>query len=119
MSLEPSPRWEITFPDGRVERVTNLSEFCRQHGCNQGNLFACGYSKGFKARRYGARGVHRCSPETRRKIGLAVSAQWEVTFPDGHREIIRNLSAFCRTHDCYQTNLSRKGYSKGYRAKRL
>ena len=44
--------WKITFPDGRVEIITNLRQFGRENNVDQGNLIKYGHSKGFKVERY-------------------------------------------------------------------
>lgn len=48
----PSPTtkiWKVTHPDGLIEIVTNLNEFCRNKGFWPANLRNKGYSCGYKA----------------------------------------------------------------------
>lgn len=53
-----------------------------------------------------------------------VSCWWEVTFPDGTKKVLKNLSAFCREHKlnkslmCAVSN-GRRPYHKGYKCKKL
>ncbi len=76
------------------------------------------------------------NPQERRKIAVAMSRKhqspetiakriahfvktWEVKHPDGHKEIITNLTEFGRKHNVAIQNLSRYGYSKGFEARCL
>jgi hypothetical protein len=34
-----SKLWYITFPDGHLEQISNLNEFCRKYGLAAGNLY--------------------------------------------------------------------------------
>ena len=36
---------------------------------------------------------------TKKAISDALSYNWEITFPDGHKEQIKNLNVFCKTHN--------------------
>lgn len=45
-------------------------------------------------------------------------ADWEITFPDGHIEIIHNLAKFCREHNLDNSNIV-SGNSKKHIAKRI
>jgi group I intron endonuclease len=49
------------------------------------------------------RGVKK-SPEHVKNVARAKSQYWEIIHPNGNKEVIRNLSAFCRSH-----NLSDRG----------
>lgn len=47
-------------------------------------------------------------------------ADWEVTFPDGHVEVVSNLRQFCRDYGLHSSNLlQQKNGSKGYKVKKL
>lgn len=61
---------------------------------------------------------HKQSDHQKETVRAKMSASWEVTHPDGKREIIHNLNAFCRLHNLDQSNLSR-GSNRKYRARRL
>ena len=37
-------------------------------------------------------------PGLSQKVAESLSQHWEVTFPNGNKEIIKNMSAFCREH---------------------
>jgi len=44
-----SKNWEITHPNGKIETIRNLHEFCRTHGIDQGNMVrVCNGTKGYK-----------------------------------------------------------------------
>jgi len=49
---------------------------------------------------------------------------WEITFPDGHKEIIKNLEQFCFCHNLQSSGLTRvaKGdriHHKNYKARKI
>ena len=65
---------------------------------------------------------------TKAKISESIvqhyGVQFEVTFPDGHTEIVTNLRAFCKAYDLSDANMravasGRLKQTKGYRARRL
>lgn len=43
--------WEVTTPTGDIVRVTNLKQYCREHGISQPNLITHGHTKGYRARK--------------------------------------------------------------------
>lgn len=59
-----------------------------------------------------------------RNVARAKSEYWEITYPDGNKEVIKNLSAFCREH-----NISDRGmwlvankyrtHHKGFKCKKV
>jgi group I intron endonuclease len=57
------------------------------------------------------------------KLVEVVSCWWEVTFPDGTKKVLKNLSAFCREHNLNKGNFGAvsKGirtHHKGYKCKK-
>lgn len=54
------------------------------------------------------------------KRSMSNSCEWYITFPDGHKEIIKNLSEFCRQEGLKygQSNLIHGWSYKGYKAKK-
>jgi group I intron endonuclease len=62
-----------------------------------------------------------CSNGTKEKIAEANSKKYIVIFPDGHEEIVFNLSKFCREHNLNQGHLSsvatgKRNSHKGFKA---
>lgn len=62
-----------------------------------------------------AKTIKKC----REKVGYAKAHWWQITFPDGHVEVIKNLRAFCREHGLSQGNMhavatGRKKSCKGF-----
>ena len=60
------------------------------------------------------------SKKVRDKLVEVISCWWEVTFPDGTKKILKNLSAFCREHNLNKGNfgaVSRgiRPHHKGYK----
>lgn len=60
------------------------------------------------------------------KVSLNKSCEWEITFPDGHIEIIKNLRQFCREYNLNSAHLVQvskgtKSYyqHKGFKAKKI
>lgn len=43
--------WEVTMPTGEIVRITNLRQFCKDHGLSQGNFTTYGHTKGYRARK--------------------------------------------------------------------
>lgn len=54
-AMNKSSEWIITFPDGQLKIVKNLSEFCREHDLKYGqsNLIHGWSYKGYRAKKYG------------------------------------------------------------------
>ena len=42
-------QYDVTFPDGHVERITNLTAFCKENSLDQPNLSYRGVHKGYRA----------------------------------------------------------------------
>ena len=58
------------------------------------------------------------STVTKERMADSRSIWWVVTHPNGQTETVKNLKAFCRTHDIWSQHL-RKGKHKGYKAEKL
>lgn len=43
--------WEVVTPTGETIVLTNLRQFCKDHGLSQGNLVTHGHTKGYHARK--------------------------------------------------------------------
>lgn len=48
-ALANSKTWRVTTPKGETTIITNLRQFCKEHGLNQGNLSTYGQTKGYYA----------------------------------------------------------------------
>ena len=64
------------------------------------------------------------SEEDRAKIAAGKSTQWLVWYPDGTKEIIKNLDKFCRENKLssshlYQIAKGKRNNHKGYKCKKL
>lgn len=42
-------QWEVITPTGETLIITNLRQYCLEHGLNQGNLITHGHTKGYRA----------------------------------------------------------------------
>lgn len=65
----------------------------------------------------------RHSEETKKKLSDHFSKEWDITFPDGHQEIIMNLRKFCKENNLNYGNAQhvasgRKKTHKGFIIKR-
>ena len=61
---------------------------------------------------------------TGEKIAAAIAKTYEVTFPDGHIEIITNMRSFCRDHNLGSSNMSavasgKLKQTKGFKCRKL
>jgi len=100
------PKYEIIFPDNSREIITSLSEFCIIHGLKRSamNLVAQGLRKNHK--------MFRCRKLDDNNFNYDQSFnphsyEYEMVFPDGHKEIVKSLSKFCKEH-----NLTRQAMSE-------
>lgn len=46
-----SKQWEIITPTGECLHITNLRQFCKDHGLSQGSITTHGHTKGYRARK--------------------------------------------------------------------
>lgn len=61
----------------------------------------------------------KITDEEREKASESHSKLWEITYPDCHKEILKNLSKFCREHNLSMPNLIQNDAAKGFSVKRL
>jgi group I intron endonuclease len=64
------------------------------------------------------------SKKVRDRLVEVISCWWEVTFPDGTKKVLKNLSAFCREQNLSKGTLSSvsrgvRPHYKGYKCKKL
>lgn len=92
------PKYEIIFPDNHREIITSLSEFCETHQlCRSAmDLVANGLRKNHK--------MFRCRKLDDNNFNYDQSFnphsyEYEIVFPDGHKEIVKSLSEFCKEHN--------------------
>ena len=58
-------------------------------------------------------------PESQKQaVSKALSKDWQITSPTGHKQTIKNLRQFCRDNKLDQGNLSRGSY-KGWKCKKV
>ena len=55
---------------------------------------------------------------------LSKSKEWEITFPDGHTEIIRNLTQFCMEHNLFSSLMclvaqGKRKHHKGFKCRKV
>lgn len=65
------------------------------------------------------KGLSKVTAEQKSKRGLAGARLWSITYPDGHMEIIKNLTQFCKTNGLNagsmgQVALGKARHHKGY-----
>lgn len=63
---------------------------------------------------------HKQTVEHKYKKAMNKSSEWVISHPSGQREIVKNLSRFCRDNDLKygQSNLIRGWSYKGYKAEK-
>ncbi|MBI3762978.1 MAG: GIY-YIG nuclease family protein [Chloroflexi bacterium] len=102
--------WEgFTDPDGNEVIITNLYDFCRQHGLDYPSMhrLAMGNSKLKSYKGW----MHRNSPRQRNYVKTYDG----FIDPDGHRvEPITNLAAFCREHGLDNTHMVAVAHGRIY-----
>lgn len=64
------------------------------------------------------------TPNRRTKHAASQSCDYQIGWPDGHEEIIRNLRAFSRAHDLGASNMvqvskGRRKHHKGFRCRKI
>jgi hypothetical protein len=69
------------------------------------------------------RGVKK-SPEHVKNVARAKSQYWEIIHPNGNKEVIRNLSAFCRDYNISDRGMwlvanNYRNQHKGFKCKKL
>ena len=140
-SEKQSLDWEITYPNGEVEQVRNLNEFCRLNALAPAGMSRVAYGKrkshkGFKCRRLSpkkfshsntAKGlmsvVHKgrkLTDEQRRVSKKASCKQWVVVNPDGGQISVFNLKEFCNSnglsYGCMlRVSRGERGHHHGYK----
>jgi group I intron endonuclease len=97
-----SKRWAVKFPDGHDEEITNLKQFCREKELTFPTMLAVASGKQKQHKGYS---VARLEPVTcsstesgLSKIRRRKGHMFEMTFPDGKKEIVVGLKGFCKTH---------------------
>jgi len=54
--------WEVTHPNGFVEIIENMTDFCKRHNLSPGNISHFGHTKGFRAKKLKEAKNQRYSP---------------------------------------------------------
>lgn len=112
-----SREWEVTFPDGHIEVIKNLSQFCRDNNISQGLMVSNGKTKGYSINR---KFYHKPkTKESKEKIALSNSSKWLITYPDGNQKEIVNLRLWGKENGVSHGNLITHGHSKGYKAVKI
>lgn len=120
-----SKTYIITYPDGKEQTIKNLSKFCRDNGLNQGALSAVTRHKANHHKSYHCRlnietleqwqakrqdyldnRPPKKHPSKKRK------SSWEITFPNGEKEVIKSLTDFCKQYNLSQGNMTEVAYGK-------
>jgi len=58
------------------------------------------------------------SDTTKNLIRTKLAKMWEITWPDGHMQVIKSLKQFCREHGLCRTNMARGRY-KRFKCKKI
>jgi hypothetical protein len=87
-------KWKVKHPDGKIEIINTLVEFCRNHNLDEENLWKTAYGKSFSHKGFSCIRDDGISEFKERKI----EDKFIITFPDGSESTINNLSEFCKKH---------------------
>jgi group I intron endonuclease len=111
----------VLKPDKTEIYCENLNHFCAQNGLYYGNLRKCALGKIYHHRGFRCRFAHNddyiFNSKKREKFK---TRDYIIQFPDGHEELITNLSDFGRIHNLEVSGLrhvlaGKNCYSKGFR----
>jgi hypothetical protein len=123
-------KWVIIDPKGNESVVLNLNQYCREHGCFQGNMIKVADGKlshthGYKCRRFEDKTFRYVKQVNTGSIkaGIKLAKPYEMTHPDGRVEQIVGLNAFCKAHglnrDSMRHAIRKKGTHQAFRGVRL
>lgn len=105
--------YEITFPEGHTEIITNLSKFAREHNLSQGNLSGVAYGRishcrGFRVKLLSEPSSTNLNPDDLDKLSKKLSKYvYTITSPEGVQYVTHSLTKFCKEHE-----LTRNGFSQ-------
>ncbi len=133
-SLKMSMDWSITSPDGEKFIVHGLRKFCREKGLSYRHMHnvavgKAGQYKGWKVTYLD--GVERFkskAKEARIKGGKVKRDLYLIGFPDGHSEVIKGITSWCKQMGFPAITFSRAlrwnraivcGKAKGFSIKKL
>jgi len=103
-----SKRYRIQFPDGHEEIIFNLSKFCRENQLQESNAHLNGYHILEK--------IDKSGKIVKFKKRYKLS--FKIQFPDGHEEMIYNLTEFSKQNNldrnCMHRTLKVNCFHRGY-----
>ena len=144
-SYEQSYDWELTYPNGDISIIRNLSKFCRDNNLSINCMRRVTRGerqsyKGYKCKLLSKSTKQmsdenkkiisninkgrRATKETIEKIIDSNSTHWEVQTPEGSIIEVYNLKDYCNNNDILYHCMTRVAYGrrthhKGYKVKKL
>lgn len=100
-----SKEWILTDPDGKEYRITNLNQFCRDHGISIKGLSNVAYGKARKYKGWKCRRVDLPDPVFKSKPRPPMK-HWIAIAPDGTEYKTDNMNGFCREHGLIMAGMS-------------
>lgn len=126
-----SREWIIAHPDGIIEVIKNLTQFCRVHGLNQANMISVANGTqnsctGFRCARYSGDEFEIIEFKNRKFKTKSDkhSSRWKIIHPCGTRQTILNMKQFCSDNDLCNAKMSQvasgqRSHHKGFRCAKL
>lgn len=138
-SSKCKPIIQLTLSGRKIRQWFSIAEAARKLGINESQISSCckGYfrqAKGFKFqykdnpipyRGFAKQSSAKYTKEERSKIQSEnFSKDFQITFPDGHKEIIHGLRKFCREQglsfsSMYTVSCGENKSIRGYKVKRI
>lgn len=104
LSIKLSKDYEITFPNGSIKKIRNLTTFCKEHGLEPTAMIRLGHCRGFMCRKEGEEWRPQVIQKSRFDIYNIESKEY---FPNV------NVENFCEKHDLDSTQFSKHGHCQG------
>jgi hypothetical protein len=130
-----SKTYQITYPNGTQIVIKNLTQFSKDNKLNEGHMYQV---IGGKEKHWKGFNVSVVSDNTPITILSEIEKEellkiphynqryldYQITYPDGHKENTNNLNDFCRKHnlnsgDIHQVALGNCNHHKGFKANKI
>jgi hypothetical protein len=112
-------QWKVKHPDGTIETMDTLFEFCKKHNLDESNLWGTSHGKSFSHKGFSCirhDGISEFK-EKKRKY------KFIITHPNGQETSIENLSMFCKENNLSYSDMIQsrvKGYKhKGFSCRQI
>ncbi len=91
--------YQITDPDGNIQNIVNLRDFCRNNNLTVENMRAVLKGKSRHHKGWTCNYLENNIPIEITKQFVMIPQRWIFTSPDGNETIVENLKLFCKEND--------------------